>query len=587
MHSTRARSAARVWALVAALSALFAIAAGAISCKEPYSRPRFRGAGASQPHQGGTFRFAFDTDLRSLDPHIAYDAISGAALHLLYDTLVDYAPASTEIVPSLAERWEVSPDGREYTFHLRPGVRFHHGRALSAEDVRRSFERMLDPARVPCPGTSFYRLIEGFEDFQEHRAPHLRGIEVLDPLTVRFRLAQPDQTFLNVMAMPFSAPIPVEVADRLGRYGFSQNPVGTGPFKLERWEAGARLVFVRNQHYWRPGRPYLDRIILELSLSRYLQFMRFQRADLEYVHNTSLSTADYLWLINHAAWRPYTQTSPDISMYGVSMNTEMPPFNNRHLRRAVAFALDRDAACRSRNYRCRPLGGIYPPGLPGHDPHLPGAQTYDLEAARREMRLAGYPNGLPEEIPFWIQEGDAGMFWGQTIQADLARIGIRVRLRPASFSAFLENTERRGAVQLALAGWSQDFPDPANFVEILFHSRSIQAENSQNPAFYSNPTLDALLDRARVETNRERRIEMYRQAERIVVDDAPWAFQYYPVQTEAVQPYVRNYRTHPVWSYYVGDAWLDLPRQRFARREALVREAWSGLAALALPWRAQ
>jgi ABC-type transport system substrate-binding protein len=563
MRSIRGRNLARrvrAALTVLALGVLFGSVSG---CREPYPQPRLQGAGHREPVRGGIFRYAFDSDIRSLDPHVAYDELSGAVVHMLFDTLVDYAPGTTELTPSLAERWEISPDGLQYTFHLREGVRFHNGRAMTAEDVRLSFERMLDPQRVPCPGTSFYHLIDGFEDFQEHRAAHLRGLEVLDARTVRFRLTQPDQTFLNALALPFAAPIPVEVADALGRDRFGQQPSGTGPFELERWETGSRVVLRRNSHYWQAGRPYLDGIVVETGIARYLQFMRFQRGDLDHVHTASLSTADYMWVHEQPAWRPYVIDRPDISMYALSMNTEKPPWNNVHLRRAVAFAIDREAMARSRNYRIRPLGGIYPPGMPGYDEHLPGAHHYDLARARQEMALAGYANGLPGEHELWVTEGEAGAAYGQLIQADLARIGIHIRLRQASFAVFLATTQRRGAVEMTLSAWSQDYPDPSNFIETLFHSRNIQDENAQNVSFYRNPRLDELLDRARIEPDHERRLEMYREAERIVVADAPWAFMYTVVRTEVNQPYVRGYQMNPVFAHDFRNVWLDLPVRPF------------------------
>jgi len=539
-----------------------------IACRDPYPGPRYRGAGATQPRRGGTFRVATFTDLRSLDPHVAYDETSGEGVHLLFDTLVDYEPGTARLVPSLAERWTVSPDGRTFTFQLRPDVRFHNGRLLVADDVRRSFERMLDPARIPCPGTTFYHLIEGFDDFQNHARSTLRGITVVDAHTVQFTLSEPDQTFLSALALPFAAPVPVELADSMGRDRFAQSPVGTGPFVLERWEMGARLIFRRNPRYWRSDYPHLDRIVLETGIAPHLQFMRFQRGDLDHVDSGGIITADHVWLQRNAAWRPYIENLPDIALWGVAMNTERPPWNNVHLRRAFAFAIDRESLCRSRNNRVRPIGGVYPPELPGYDPTLPGAQRFDPQRAREEMALAGHANGLPGEHLLWVIEGDAGMFYGQQLQADLRRVGINVRLRPASFAVFLENTERRGSAELSLSGWSQDFPDPSNFIDTLFHSRSIQAENSQNQAFYSNPRLDTLLDHARVELDPRRRIEMYRQAERIVVNDAPWAFLYYPVKTEVRQPYVRGYRPSPVWSHEFRPIWLDLPLRRFAARSS-------------------
>src|SRR5581483_4328491 len=124
-----------------------------------------------------------------------------------------------------------------------------------------------------------------------------------------------------------------------------------------------------------------------------------------------------------------------------------------------------------------------------------------------------------------------------------------LRIHQASFAVYLDTTQRRGATELSLGGWSQDYPDPSNFIETLFHSRNISSEGSQNASFYSNPTLDALLDRAHNERDPDRRIEMYREGERIVVNDAAWAFLYHPIRTSVNQPYVRNFVESPVWSH--------------------------------------
>jgi peptide/nickel transport system substrate-binding protein len=545
------------------------------SCKEPYTVPRFSGAGHSTPQRGGTLRFAFDADLRTLDPAQAYDELSTAVVRHLYDALVDYNEHG-DIVPQLAERFSQSSDGRVYTFVLRENLVFSNGTPLDAPAVVRSFERMLNPRKVPCPGTSFYHLIDGVDEFQEGRIPHIRGIAALDGRTLEFRLTQADQTFLNAMAMPFAAPIPVSVVDRIGNDEFARNPIGAGPFVLESWEAGSRVVMRRNPRYWDRTRPYLDRIVLELSLARHLQFMRFQRADIDHGHNYTLNTADYLMLTERPAWRPYLSREPDISMYGLAMNCELPPWNNVHVRRAVAFAIDRESIARSRNYRIVPLGGLYPPGLPGYDPNLPGAHTYNLERAREEMRLAGYPNGLADEQEFWLTEGDAAVMYGQLLQADLQRIGIRLRLRFASFPVFLDTTQRRRAVGLSFGGWNMDYPDPANFIETLFHTRNIADEHAQNQAFYSNPQMDALLDRARVEPNRALRIRMYQQAEQMLVADAPWAFLFATTRIEVEQPYVHRGARSAVYPHDFRNTWLDLPLRPFtADSPAALRAATS------------
>jgi peptide/nickel transport system substrate-binding protein len=543
-------------------AALVSVLVALAACRDPYPTPRFSGAGSRTERRGGTLRVAFDTDLRTLDPAQAYDELSTAIVHHLNDTLVDYDEHG-EIVPQLAERFELSQDQRTYTFVLRPNLVFSDGTPLDARAFVRSFERMLNPRKVPCPGTSFYHLIEGVEAFAEGRAPHITGVRTPDARTIEIRLTQPDQTFLNAMAMGFAAPVPVDYVERVGNDEFARNPIGTGPFVLERWEMGSRIVIRRNPRYWNPQRPLLDAIVYELSLARHLQFMRFQRAELDHANDYALSTADYVALNSQPAWQPYIQRSAEIAMYGVSMNCELPPFDNVHVRRAVSFAIDREAIARSRNYRIRPLGGVYPPGLPGYDPNLPGAHTYNPELARRELREAGYPDGLPGEYELWLTEGPGAAVYGQLFQADLARIGIRIRLKFASFPVFLERTQRRRAVALAFTGWNMDFPDPSNFIETLFHSRNATEEHAQNQAFYRNPELDSLLDRARVEPNRERRIAMYQQAERIVVRDAPWAFMFVPQKIEVDQPYVRRGPHSPVYPHDFRNTWLDLPLRPF------------------------
>jgi peptide/nickel transport system substrate-binding protein len=532
------------------------------ACKDPYPTPRFSGAGSRTERRGGTLRVAFDADLRTLDPAQAYDELSTALVHHLNDTLVDY-DENGAIVPQLAERFELSQDQRTYTFVLRPNLVFSDGSPLDARAFVRSFERMLNPRKVPCPGTSFYHLIEGADEFGEGRAPHITGVSTPDARTIVIRLTQPDQTFLNAMAMGFTSPVPVDYVDRVGNDEFARNPIGTGPFVLDRWEMGSRIVIRRNPRYWNAQRPLLDSIVYELSLARHLQFMRFQRADLDHANDYALSTADYISLNSQPAWQPYIERSAEIAMYGVSINCEIPPFDNVHVRRAVSFAIDREAIARSRNYRIRPLGGVYPPGLPGYDPNLPGAHTYNPELARRELREGGYPDGLPGEYELWLTEGPGAAVYGQLFQADLARVGIRIRLKFASFPVFLERTQQRRAVALSFTGWNMDFPDPSNFIDTLFHSRNATEEHAQNQAFYRNPELDSLLDRARVEPNRERRIAMYQQAERIVVRDAPWAFMFAPQKIEVDQPYVRRGPHSPVYPHDLRNTWLDLPLRPF------------------------
>lgn len=588
----RSRARAEGAFALAGLASLAGLAAALALLLPPLpTAPLYAGAGApdDRPRRGGTFVCFHESDVRGLDPHLDNDGVSNVGLKLLFETLVEHTP-DLEIVPRLArEMPSVGEDGLVYTFRLRENVRFHNGRALLADDVRWSMERMLHPD-TGSPGAPFYALIEGVDDYQAGRATHVRGIRVLDEHTVEFRLTRPDQTFLHTMALLFAAPVPRENVERWGP-DVRRHPIGTGAFVLQEWEPGVRITFRRNPDFFLPGQPYVERIVYELNLSRGAAFLRFQGAQIDHIHR--FTPTDYLFFRSLAAWRPYTATHPLVDVWGLQMNTELPPFDDVHVRRAVAFAIDRDRWNVARANRLLPTGQPIPRALPGHDPDLPGAHRLDLSQSRREMELAGHPvrctasetgtercvaDGI-DEVELWIGEGPTGQAYGVLAQQDLAAIGIAVRLRPASFPVYLEQTGRPRTVQMLFGGWSMDFPDPASFLEPLFHSRSATARNASNRSFYRNPALDALLDRARSEPDRDRRAALYREASRILVQDAPWAFLFSNVKVEAWQPYVRGFRPHPVWDELYRDVWLDLPRRRLAR--AMARGPSASFAALA------
>ncbi|MBL8605071.1 MAG: ABC transporter substrate-binding protein [Myxococcales bacterium] len=561
--------------------ALTALMAALLGCRDPYQTPRFLGAGSVTPRRGGTLRFAYDADIATTDPALTNDTVAGIPTRLMYEGLVNYAPGSAELVPALASGWRVSPDGRAFTFALRDNIRFANGRAITCDDFVYSWERALDARRLPSPGAENFRLIEGFDAYRGGRAAHLSGLSCADSRHFVVRLTAADQTFLNVVAMRFAAAVPREVVEAMGDERFGREGLGAGPFVLERWEPNVRVVLRRNPYYYDAPRPWLDRVVFELSVARHLQYMRFLAGELELAHTYSLSTADYVSVLRNPAWRPYVTRTPGATIGALLTNCEMPPFDNVHVRRAVTFAVDRDSLCRARNYRITPAATLYPPGIPGHRAQPPGAQRFDLAAARRELSLAGHPEGLADEVELWIGDGDAGLVYGQLLQADLARIGIRVRIKQASNSVYYTSLGRRHTVKMAFTGWAMDYPDPSNFIEPNFHSRGIAEDGSSNHAFYRNPSLDALLDRAKIEGDRARRLRMYQDAEDILLNDAPWTFMTTPVDVHVVQPYVRNFTPHPVWNEYVGDTWLDLPTRAFMLSESRRRSGYGPLAFLA------
>lgn len=560
MRSTRRIERGIALALLLAAAAASSVAIS--GCPEPPDGPRYGGAGSERPQYGGTFVFSHESTVRGFDPHISFDELSGMGIRLLFDGLLDY-DADANLVPSLATAMPtISEDGRTFRFELRRGVKFHNGREMTAEDVRWSMERLLHPD-VGSPGFTFYTQLDGLDEYRAKEADHIRGVRVIDRYTIEFQLKAPDQTFLNAMAMTFAYPVPRENYEAHPE-DVALHPIGTGPFELETWERGVRVVFRKNRDYWQEGKPYVDRMIFLENLTRDVAIMRFRNGDLDVVHR--FQPAAYLFFKSARKWQPYMTIEPKVNIWGLVMNCELPPFDNVHVRRAVSYAFDRERWSRARSGRLRPTGQPVPPGLAGYSEDLPGRQYYDLAKAREEMRLAGLPNGYPEEIQLWLGEGSTGRFYGELAQADLAKIGLRVRLKQVAFAVFLQETGKPRTAQMLLTGWNQDFPDAADFLDILFHSRAIHDHDSENKAFYRNPQLDALLDRARVERDRDARRRMYEEASSMIARDAPWAFGWNDMDMQAWQPYVRNYSMHPVWSHEYRFLWLDLPRQRIARQ---------------------
>ncbi len=526
--------------------------------------PRYVGAGHQTPQPGGTLIFSAGSNIHTLDPHFAYDTLSTAACRLLYDGLLDY-DYDGNMIPSLAaDLPAISNAGRVFRFRLRDGIKFHNGREILADDISWSLHRLLSKA-IGSPGYPFYKSIVGAPAYHKGEVERIEGIVVIDDKTIEFRLDEADQTFLNALAMPFAYPLAKEHVEKLeeaeGRDAVGRHPVGAGPFAFSGWERGVQVDLERFEQYWAPqARP--DRMIFLENISADVASARFRNGDLDIIYRPS--KVNRLFLRASEPWAPYRAEAPSAAVFALGLNCELPPFDNVHVRRAVAFAIDRSKLERLDPGQVIAAGQVLPPMLAPYDAELPEKQTFDLERAKEQMRLAGLPDGPAQPVTLWVR-GEGEVQVAQLFQQDLKAIGIEMDLKMVSFATYLKETGRPRVAQAAFTGWHQDFPDPSNFMDILFHSRSIHPENSENRSFYRNNELDAILDRARAEVDRELRLALYAKANAILARDAPWAFLYYPVDMFAWQPYVKGFRPHPVWLNEYRNVWLDLPRKRVSQ----------------------
>ncbi|MGH7434085.1 MAG: ABC transporter substrate-binding protein [Polyangiaceae bacterium] len=539
MRSTRARAERRRLALAAA-----ACAAAGLSCGERLAPPLHRAASTAGPVSGGTLHLASLADVRSLDPAGPIDGVATEAIQLIFAGLVEL-DEENEVVPGLAESWSVGADGRSYRFVLRAGVRMHDGSLLTADDVVRSVERALDPM-TPNPGAGYFADLEGL------------AATALD--VVVFRIRAPDATFLPRLAMVTLRPTCKSAGHR---YSSAWIPCGAGPFALEPggWKRGVSLRLVKHAGYFRPGLPYLDAVEWSYNVPSLAQRFRFEDGDLDTVN--AMTQADLTRFTSDPRWAPYGQPEHDDAIFGEAMNTRLPPFDDVEVRRAVAAAVDRDHYARLQPGLLTPLTQALPPGVLGYDPAFAG-QKYDLAAALEHMKKAGFAfdpgtgrGGWPEPVDYLVYDQGIVVYTAQLLQQDLAKIGIRLRIEQVSYSAYLGMHTDPKRPGMSFGSWGMDYADPGSLLEPLFASPPPGATEHNGGSFYANPRLDDVLARARATADGERRAALYREADAIVCDDAPWAFTFLRHFYDVSQPYVHGLSVRSLRGRDASRTWLD------------------------------
>ena len=524
------------------------------ACGAPDRDPKWKAAGAKEPRTGGTLHVATKDQISSLDPTIAYEEVSTYALQPLFATLVTYGDADaklgTTLIPDLAERWEIDADGVTYRFFLRDKLVYAEGTPIVAGDFKYSLERAL---RTPdSPFWPFLVDVIGARDVIENKATDCAGIVAVSDRELQIRLVRPSPSFVFILTMKFATP---QRADWVARWGdqLRRHPLASGPFILGGWDEGTKISFVRNPHYWDPARPHLDEIVMMENIPRDTQFLMFERGELDSAEK--LSAPDYVWIMNQPAWRPYLHQTALMQVFGARMNVTRKPFDDRRVRQALNYALDKGHTVKLLNHAAVPSHGVLPPGLLGRDDTLV-PYPHDPVKARKLLAEAGVAPGT--ELTYVTQNDEQAETLAASLKGDLEEVGIIVHVQLVSFATLSTISGSVTGPDFSMTSWVGDYPDPTNFLDVRFHSRAIADENATNDTRYANPELDALLDAARGELDPAKRIAMYKHAERIIYDDAPWIFDYHPMTTEVTQPYVKGFELHPIWVRDYTHTWLDL-----------------------------
>jgi peptide/nickel transport system substrate-binding protein len=489
------------------------------------------------PRYGGVLRAGMQTDPIGLDPHTTNSTATRNLLENVYDTLVAFSPTG-QLVPSLAAAWSVAPDGRTYTFHLRPGVRFHDGAPLLAEDVVFSLLRLKDP-RVASPRS------EDFAAITTVRAP--------DSQTVVVQLRTPLAPLLSKLAFSMNAIVPAHVVRAGG--DLQRIAVGTGPFRLVDYQPQARLLLTRFPGYWgrdAAGRPlpYLDGIEFRFFPDANARTLALRTGYVDFIEY--VPAADVALLRRDPALRVTGGVSTNFR--SLVLNTKVPPLDDPRVRQALAYAIDTQAIV---DMALLGVGGVaahgasVPPVSPFALPDSP-YQKRDLARARALLAQAGLPQGFAITL-LCTSTYDFLRTPAEVIAANLKDIGVRVRLRVLDWSLFLPQVVER---RFALALWGESgLADPDDFLYEPLHSRG-----GQNVGSFADAELDRLLEAGRQALEPGERTRLYTAAQRRVLFTAPHVFLFHSAQHEAMRDWVHGF-AHYFNTSYLGlrSTWLARP----------------------------
>jgi len=471
--------------------------------------------------QGGAMVMTYKDDVATLDPAIGYDWQNWSMIRSLFDGLMDYVPGTTDLRLGLAESYEISEDGLSYTFKLRPGVKFHNGREMTADDVKYSLDRVTLPA-TQSPGSGFFASIKGYDAMVGGTATSLEGVVVVDPLTVRIDLSRPDATFLHVMAINFASVVPKEAVEAANG-DFGKMPVGTGAFKMTEWTLGQRLVFARNTDYWRAGEPYLDQVTFEFGQEPIVALLRLQNGEID-VAGDGIPPAKFTEVMADPVQKARVVEGGMLHTGYITMNVTAPPFDKVEVRRAVNMAINKARVVQVINNRAVPATQPLPPAMPGYTADYTG-YAYDVEAAKKLLADAGLPDGF--ETDLYAMNTDPNPRIAQAIQQDLAAIGITANIQSLAQANVIEAGGAGTAPMIWSGGmaWVADFPDPSNFYGPILGCAGAEP-GGWNWAKYCNADLDkaaVAADSMSDPAKSADRLKAWSDIYMKVMEDAPWA----------------------------------------------------------------
>jgi oligopeptide transport system substrate-binding protein len=473
-------------------------------------------------------------DPPTLDPHLSQDSTSAAYIVEIFSGLVTLSP-ELEIVPDIAERWEVSEDGTVYTFYLREDAKFHDGKPVTARDFKYSFERACDPWTGSVVADTYLGDIVGVKEKLNGFVDEVSGVEVVDDHTLQITIDAPKPYFLGKLTHSTAFVVDKDNVERGGRT-WTDEPNGTGPFKLKEYRFGRQIVLERNDLYYGQPKPSVEQVNFILAGGSAMTM--YENGELEAVP-VGLTDIERVTDPTNSLNKELT-IAPSMSTYYLGFNVNQPPFDDVKVRQAFNYALDKQRIMDVIYKKTVPAAtGIVPPTMPDYHNEDLKVLSYDPDKALELIAESQYGDvaDLPEITLYTTGVGGAP---SRMIEAIIGmykeNLGIEIAIQQTEWATFLSDiSQEENPYQMYSLGWIADYPDPENFLDVLFHS-----EKNDNHMGYSNPELDELLEKARTEQDPEARLKLYQEAEQIIINDAPWLPLFYEVEYWLTKPYVKG-----------------------------------------------
>ena len=521
------------------------------------------------PADQQVLRVRINSEPRTLDPHRSNLSVESSVNKSLFSGLFTY-DENLKVVPNLAiempttDNGGISADGLTYTIELNSGTKWSDGTPLTANDFVYSLKRALDP-KLAGPYASYFFSIVGARDYatalgtpSAPRAPaesdlaamrEKVGVTAVDESTVVYKLAEPNPSFLNQLAIWTSYPVKQAVVEKFGdSWTEAENHVGNGPFRLAQWQHGAKIVLEANQNWFGKEKPILQRIDVNIIADDAAAYASYLAGELDSVAVPASARRDVMSPASGIS--DQVRRQPELGTFGMFMNQAQKPFDNVNVRKAFAMAIDRDALVEGVFQGAgRPATSWIPPGMPGYNAGIGTNLEFNSTKAKEALAAAGYKDaaGLPE-VTFLFAATDSNRVLGQFIQAQLKdNLGVEVKLDfvegPVFGQRFTTNQH-----QVTVIRWGAEWPYPDNWLPSLFMSNA-----GNNHTGYSNTAFDELMRRAASNPDDSERLALYEAGHKMLLNDAVIAPLLYRENAIVTKPYVKNLILTGLDGYVGGD----------------------------------